>query len=210
MQILDLLSVVDILNWVRDNAGMEIALFIIVLAVLVAVPAWIICHSRKQKDQAENKPQLLNGTQANQTAQPPNNNSGVNIQNVTNSTIKVEINKAEETSSSTHESGPALPEKRAWRELMSGTERIEQAAGFRAAGPIYYTPGLYPRCYIMHASARVFRPGGEEYYDAKGETQYILLQHDAPGDMPYRVRPHGLTDLEALYKRAADSNASCD
>ena len=170
---------------------MNYALAIIVLAVIVAVPAWIICHSRKQKGQAEN------------------NNSGVNIQNVTNSTIKVEINKAEEPSS-THESCPALPEHRAWRELMSGTERIEQAAGFRAAGPIYYTPGPYPRFYIMHASARVFRPGGEEYYNANGKPQYIILQHDAPGDMPYRIRPHGLTDLEALYKRAADSNASCD
>ena len=210
MDSLDRLAVVDILNWVRDNAGMTPALAIVVLAVIIAVPAWIICHSRKQEEQAENKPQLLNGTQANQTAQPPNNNSGINIQNVTNSTIKVEINKAEETSATKQESGPSHPEQRAWRELMSGTERIEQAAGFRAAGPVYYTPGLYPRLYIIHASARVFRPGGEEYYDAKGKPQYIMLQQDAPGDLLYRVRPLGLADLEAMYKRAADSSDRCD
>lgn len=188
MQILDRLAVVDILNWVRDNMGMELA--IVTLAIIVAAIVISILRKRPKSEPA-------NITHGNHS---PIYHVGGNL-----------ILKAEQDSESKPiPEPPALPEHRAWRELMSGTERIEQAAGFRAAGPIYYTPGLYPRFYIMHASARVFRPGGEEYYDAKGETQYILLRHDAPGDMPYRVRPHGITDLEALYKRASDSNARFD
>lgn len=188
MQILDRLAVVDILNWVRDNAGMELA--IVTLAIIVA--SIVISILRKRP-----KSEPVNITHGNHS---PIYHVGGNL------ILKAEL----DSESKPIPEPPALPEHRAWRELMSGTERIEQAAGFRAAGPIYYTPGLYPRFYIMHASARVFRPGGEEYYDAKGKPQYILLQHDAPGDLPYRVRPHGITDLEALYKRASDSNASCD
>lgn len=205
---LDLLSVVDILNWVRDNAGMNYALSIVVLAVLIAIPTWIICYFRKEKATVENQPTVPSVIPS-QSVTPgalPNNSGTIIIGNNNSPVFHVNTPKEEKPVPEP----PALPEHRAWRELMNGTERIEQAAGFRAAGPIYYTPGPYPRFYIMHASARVFRPGGEEYYDAKGETQYILLRHDAPGDMPYRVRPHGLTDLEALYKRAADSNACCD
>ena len=185
---LDRLAVVDILNWVRDNAGMELA--IVTLAIIVAAIVISILRKRPKSEPA-------NITHGNHS---PIYHVGGNL-----------ILKAEQDSESKPVPEPsAPPEHRAWRELMNGTERIEQAAGFRAAGPIYYTPGPYPRFYIMHASARVFRPGGEEYYDAKGNHQHILLQHDAPGDLPYRVRPHGLTDLEALYKRAADSNANCD
>ena len=200
MQILDRLAVVDILNWVRDNAGMNYALSIVVLAVLIAIPTWIICYFWKEKAPSGNKPTPTPEVVSLPVMPNINGPAAIGNHNVINIT----------TNGVRTPEPPAQPEHRAWRELMSGTERIEQAAGFRAAGPIYYTPGIYPRFYIMHASARVFRPGGEEYYSAKGKPQYILLQHDAPGDMPYRVRPHGLTDLEALYKRASASNASCD
>lgn len=205
---LDHLAVVDILNWVRDNMGMTYALSIVVLAVLIAIPTWIICYYWKEKATVGNQPPQPSAIQT-QSVTPgalPNNSGTIIIGNNNSPVIHVNTPKEEKSAPEP----PALPEHRAWRELMIGTERIEQAAGFRATGPIYYTPGLYPRFYIMNASSRVFRPGGEEYYDEKGETQHILLQRDTPGDAPYRVRPHGLTDLEAMYKRAADSNARCD
>lgn len=188
MQILDRLAVVDILNWVRDNAGMELA--IVTLAIIVAAIVISILRKRPKSEPA-------NITHGNNS---PIYHVGGNL-----------ILKAKQDSESKPiPEPPAHPEQRAWRELMSGTERVEQAAGFRAAGPVYYTPGLYPRLYIIHASARVFRPGGEEYYDAKGKPQYIMLQQDAPGDLLYRVRPHGIADLESMYKRAADSSDRCD
>lgn len=97
---------------------------------------------------------------------------------------------------------------RKWAALATDAEPIEKAVGFRAAGPIYYTPESWPRFYLMHASNRVFTDD-EEYFSHDEGMKFALIKQSSPMTLPRMISIRNdvdaKSDLALLYNKAARS-----
>lgn len=95
---------------------------------------------------------------------------------------------------------------RKWAVLVTSTEPVEKAAGFRASGPIYYTPESWPRFYLMRASNRVFADE-VEYFSLEDGIKVVLIKQPAPDERPSQIASCNAQDakssLSSLYAKAA-------
>ena len=183
----------EIWHWLVDNYGMPTIITIITIisfAVIIyffcKIAAMVKSIPQKASPAPKASEQPAVGTQAHQTAQPPSDNSGVNIQNVTNSNINVNMPLKQDEPKCIAEPPKPL-RQRDWLPLTTPADKHERAAGFRAIGDIYHTAGDFPCFYILHASPRVYT-ATEEHYDGEAEPQYILLEQPDMITAPHRVR----------------------